>query len=287
MRAMTPALLEGALGLAARGIPVIPLRPRSKIPIHRSWPALGLLDPDSIRIEWEQHPDANVGVLCGPDALRGDGLVVIDIDMPDGWDTFETVQGDRAWMPTAPTVETPSGGRHFYYRGHAVSWNPGPGLEVRALGRQCAAPPSMLASGRGYTWMDNGTWDPDPLAGIEPVPWWLVAPTTAPAAERGTFTPSGLQDPVLEVPPPVYFRVLTGLTPDRHGFVTCPVHPFPDVEPSCKVYDTPDRGWFCYGEQCRKGGDVVSLVAHLAGIPTPVRGREFLTLLDYLAGRLL
>jgi hypothetical protein len=177
------------------------------------------------------------------------------------------------------TAETPNGGWHLYHTGHAVSWNPGPGLEVRSQGRQCAAPPSQLDAG-GYEW----GWNSWPLT---PLPWWLQAPIPAPTVQRGEFVSSGLRDPVLDVPPPVYFRVLVGLTRDRHGFVSCPVHPFPDVEPSCKVYDTPDRGWFCYGEQCRKGGDVVSLVAHLAGIPTPVRGREFLTLLDYLAGRLL
>jgi hypothetical protein len=31
---MSNQLLDGALDLAARGIPVIPLRPRSKVPIH-------------------------------------------------------------------------------------------------------------------------------------------------------------------------------------------------------------------------------------------------------------
>jgi hypothetical protein len=273
-------MVEGALVLASRGVPVIPLRPRSKVPIHRNWPALGLLDPDSIRTEWEQHPDANVGVLCGPDAFDGDGLVVIDVDMPDGAEALHRLELERGELPPTVTVITPSGGRHFYYTGHAISWNPAPGLEVRSLGRQCAAPPSALTGGE-YRWVGWG----DPL---DVLPEWLKIPDRhAPAEPRPAFTPSGLQDPVLDVPPPVYFRVLVGLTRDRHGFVPCPVHPFPDLEPSCKVYDTPERGWFCYGEQCRKGGDVISLVAHLAGIPTPVRGREFLTLLDYLAGRLL
>ena len=73
--------------------------------------------------------------------------------------------------------------------------------------------------------------------------------------------------------------------PDRNGFVACPIHQ--EHEPSLKVYETAERGWFCYGESCRRGGDVVTLVAALAGIPTPVRGHQFVALLEYLRGRLL
>jgi hypothetical protein len=122
-----------------------------------------------------------------------------------------------------------------------------------------------------------------------PLPAWLAQPPRARignADRRPAITHAGgLCDPVLDVDPPTYFRVLCGLTPDRNGFVCCPIHQ--ETEASCRVYATADRGWFCYGETCRKGGDVVTLVAQLAGIPTSVRGPAFLQLLDYLAGRLL
>ena len=97
---------------------------------------------------------------------------------------------------------------------------------------------------------------------------------------RGEF---GLCDPVLEIPPPVYFRELVGLTPDRNGFVSCPFHD--DWEPSLKVYPSVDRGWFCYGRTCWKGGDIVTLAALLAGLDTPVTGYRFIQTLDYLRGR--
>jgi hypothetical protein len=278
MTRRTEELVEGALGLAARGIPTILLRPRSKIPIHRNWPALGMLDPESIRIERGLNPDANIGVVGGPGALHGRGLVIVDVDEPDGPGVLRRLELEHGALPATLTVRTPSGGRHHYFTGHAPSWDPAPGLEVRSQGRQCAAPPSVLAAGE-YRWEVER--EPAEL------PWWLQVPARADVAPRGEFVPSGLQDPVLDVPPPTYFKLLTGLTPDRHGFVPCPVHPFPDLEPSCRVYDTAERGWFCFGAGCRKGGDVVSLAAHLAGIPTPVRGREFVLLLDYLAGRLL
>jgi Bifunctional DNA primase/polymerase, N-terminal/CHC2 zinc finger len=280
-RSPSDQLMQGALGLAARGVPVIPLRPRSKVPIHRGWPALGMLDPDAICTEWRLNPGANVAVLCGPDAFCGDGLVVIDIDLPDGPYTWFDMLGDRPTPDTA-AVRTPSGGQHLYFTGHAGSWNPGPGVEVRSIGRQCAAPPSFTGDGR-YTWIQETI--------LDVLPEWLCKPPELRRTPRAVSNncpsepsePSEGRDPVLAVDPPTYFRTLTGLVPNRQGFVLCPVHQ--ELEPSCKVYETADRGWFCFG--CRAGGDVVTLVAQLAGIPTPVKGREFLALLDYLAGRLL
>jgi hypothetical protein len=243
-----------------------------------------MLDPDSIRAEWRLNPDANVGVLCGPDALDGDGLIIIDIDQPDGWGTIDRL---GLHLPDTVVVETPHGGQHQYFRGRAMSWNPGPGVEVRSDGRQCAAPPSVLADGV-YDWAHGEPW---PWMPVEDAPSWTSVPipgfgngTDAPTAPRAPFR-STLRDPVLDVPPPVYFEVLCGLTPDRHGLVYCPIHQ--EVEASCRVYETAERGWFCFGESCRRGGDVVTLTALLAGIPTPVRGTAFLQLLDYLAERLL
>lgn len=265
--------LEGALGLAARGIPVIPLRPRSKIPLHANWPGLGMLDADSIGLEWEQNPCANVGVLGGPDALDGHGLIVVDIDMPDGPGTLEALEDKHRKLPCTATVTTPSGGAHHYYRGHAVSWNPGPGLEIRSAGRQCAAPPSVHPNGGRYTWSREME--------LVQAPLWLSACQQAPCSRAREVTRPGrpgLQDPVLEVPPPVYFEVLCGLVPDRQGFVPCPIHG--EIEPSLKVYPTADRGWFCYGASHYSGGDVVTLAAELAGITTPVRGYEFMALLS-------
>jgi hypothetical protein len=242
-----------------------------------------MVDKEAVEREWKLHPASNVGVLCGSDALDGQGLAIIDVDLPDGPKALADLQRDYGCLPVTPTVRTPSGGAHLYCVGHIVSWDPAPGLEVRSGGRQCATPPSVLAGGRGYEWMEGRALSEVELAEL---PVWLQPVTLAPTT-RGTVLPSKMTDPVLEVPPPRYFEVLTGLTPDRKGFVSCPVHPCPDTMPSCRVYSTADRGWYCYGASCRRGGDVVTLAAHLAGVPTPVRGTAFIALLDYLAGRLL
>jgi hypothetical protein len=248
-----------------------------------------MTDPDVIEREWELEPDSNVGALCGPDSLDGRGLVIIDIDQPDGPKAFAGLQDQFGRLPVTPTVRTPNGGFHVWLTGHIVSWDPAPGLEVRSGGRQCAAPPSVLRDGQerltSYEWLEGRELGSCEIAEL---PLWWQPPVLSPKT-RKTFVPDPdkFRDPVLEVPPPRYFEALTGLTRDRQGFVSCPVHPFVDTEPSCKVWDSAERGWYCFGESCRRGGDVVSLAANLAGVPTPVKGTAFVALLDYLAGRLL
>jgi hypothetical protein len=279
MSRLTEQLEQGALGLTARGVPITPLRPRSKVPIHARWPELGILDPDTVRLEWQATPEANVGVLGGPDAFGGKGLTIVDVDQPDGPAAWFELAGVP--IQDVGTVATPSGGWHVWFRGHTGSWNPAVGLEVRSSGRQCVAPPSVNGDGR-YRWFRGEI----PAAGdLDPLPGWAVKPAAPEGPRTAAGDRPGLDDPVLQVPPPDYFRVLTGLVPNREGFVSCPIHR--EELPSLKVYPTADRGWFCYGESCRRGGDVISLAAYLAGIDQPVRGRDFVALLHYLHRRLI
>ena len=108
----------------------------------------------------------------------------------------------------------------------------------------------------------------------------------APPTPRPAFGPSGLRDPVLGVGPADLLprAVRTRTRPD--GFVCCPVHPFTwrSSRPA-RCTPPPRGGWFCYGESCRKGGDIVTLAALLAGVETPVTGYRFIQTLDYLRGR--
>jgi hypothetical protein len=274
-------MLDGALALARAGVPVIPLRPRSKIPRHARWTDLGLLDEAAIRQEWTLEPDANVGVLGGRDAFDGAGLTIVDLDEPDGIYNWNTLADDS--VADYATVSTPSGGLHAYFRGATDSWNPAPNVEVRSVGRQCAAPPSTTRM--PYTWWMGF---PGNLEELPPLPAWAIKPPDAYRPPRVTDVAArdgSLDDPVLRVPPPVYFRVLTGLVPNRQGFVCCPLHQ--ENTPSCRVYPTAEQGWYCYGHGCQKGGDVITLAAELAGLERPVRGRAFVALLTYLHHRLL
>jgi len=79
-------------------------------------------------------------------------------------------------------------------------------------------------------------------------------------------------DPLLLVPPPVYFERLTGLRVGRSGKLRCLFHD--DRSPSLHVYGEAGRGWYCFG--CGRGGSVYDLAALLWGRKT--RGGDFLEL---------
>jgi hypothetical protein len=127
-----PEIPEGlgaqALRLAAKGLPVFPLRPGAKSPpLVSDWPVEATTVPAKIEAWWAQWPDANIGVHCA-------GMVVLDIDVKrDGYLSLLELELSEGLPPTY-AVETPSGGRHLYYRGGPVSnrvavW---PGIDVRS-----------------------------------------------------------------------------------------------------------------------------------------------------------
>ena len=96
----------------------------------------------------------------------------------------------------------------------------------------------------------------------------LPARSLADASSNGRVSP----DPLLLVPPPVYFERLTGLRVGRSGKLRCLFHD--DRHPSLHVYREAGRGWYCFG--CGRGGSVYDLAALLSGRKT--RGTDFLEL---------
>lgn len=88
-------------------------------------------------------------------------------------------------------------------------------------------------------------------------------------------------DPVKDVPPPVYFAILAGVEPGRDGKVPCPVHD--DRTPSCHVFDEAAQGWHCFG--CGAGGDVYNLAARLWEMP--MQGPGFIELRKRVVSELI
>jgi hypothetical protein len=97
----------------------------------------------------------------------------------------------------------------------------------------------------------------------------------APAAARTTIVPPGHRDgdPLLAIAPEVYVRRLLGVEVPRHRKVPCPFHE--DRHASLHVYETAERGWYCFGA-CRRGGTIYDLAAPLYGYTA--RGEDFLRL---------
>lgn len=174
-------LLEWALTYARRGWPVFPCNPRNKRPLvggdvgadGQEIPKSGgvrkaTCDLDLITAWWTRWPKAMIGLACGPTA----GLVVVDADPGVDKDTGEEFSLDgliaalsaelgeadlSKRLAATWSVDTPRGGRHFYFawpagtpptnRGGLIArW------DVRSDGGYVILPPSVNSAGKGYTW---------------------------------------------------------------------------------------------------------------------------------------
>lgn len=143
---MTP--LEGALHIASRGLPVAPCRYGEKTPTRKAWKQRATRNPEDIGIIFGGKP-CNV-------AVPTEGLIVLDDDtrkkgLPE-WHMIDA-------LPPTFTVETPSGGRHYYFRrpdGVTVSNSAGalaPGYDIRTDGGHVIGPGSVF-DGKPYRIID-------------------------------------------------------------------------------------------------------------------------------------
>ena len=141
------ALLKAALGYAARGIPVLPVKPRGKEPVTDHAYKDATTDENTIRGWWKKWLKANIGLVPGPAKL-----VVVDID---GSEAMEFAR-ERGWLdiPT-PRVVTKNG-LHLYFlkTSEEVIGNAGPHpkIDIRCDKGYVVAPPSIHSSGHVYSW---------------------------------------------------------------------------------------------------------------------------------------
>ena len=167
--------------LAIHGFHLLPLIPGEKRPAITDWEKRATVDPAQLD-RWPKG--AGVGIACGPS-----GLVVVDCDNHGGtppreWDRPGITNGldvfadlwarhTRAPLFDTMTVETPSGGLHFYHRAPLGSrirnsagklgWQ----VDVRAAGGYVCAPGTTLP---------NGAYKPvGRPENIAPLPQWLRA----------------------------------------------------------------------------------------------------------------
>ena len=200
-------LVEVALRYAAHGWPVLPLHaplphgcscgsldcgspgkhPRTRRGLHDA-----TTDPTTIRGWWGRWPHANLGVATGD----ASGLLVLDIDLPDGPVSLERLQAEHGALPPTCEQRTGSGGRQLLFRRPAgdLGNRAGlmPGIDVRGDGGYIVVPPSVHASGGRYRWVVRA-------AAADP-PSWLLAllrdrdrtrPVEAPAVPSARPLPVG------------------------------------------------------------------------------------------------
>ncbi len=140
---------------AAAGFYVFPCIPNGKAPMHKGGFKHATMDVGRIREWWEECPEANIGA-----APHASGHFVIDVDDKGdkhGTDTLCGLELVNGGLPATFTVETPTGGRHLWFKGNERSSveHLGEGLDTRGLGGYVLLPGSALEVGR-YTTLRDG-----------------------------------------------------------------------------------------------------------------------------------
>ena len=145
---MMAAFADAAPAWAAAGIVPLPVSPTGK-----GWM---VKHPETFRrpaamalAAKPRFAGANLGFLCG--ALNR--LTVIDIDSPA---ESELQHALTKYGDTGAIVQTPSGGRHLYFKhdGEGRQIRPDESHPIDELGGGlCIAPPSSKPAGGGYAWL--------------------------------------------------------------------------------------------------------------------------------------
>lgn len=173
----------GPLGLAAleyagRGVPVFPLRPAGKAPIHPGGFHNATTDLRAVERTWRTHRTANIGAPCGV------AFDVLDVDGPVGEQSLAELDVGRE-LAEVPQVRSgrEDGGRHLFFAPSGLRRKPGfrPKLDYLGLGGYVILPPSVHPTGAVYRWtLPIGSDLPTPP------PWLLeaVVPPVAPAVTR-------------------------------------------------------------------------------------------------------
>lgn len=161
------ALHEAAIKYAEQGIPVFPLKPKTKDKPVVKWGTEATTDTNVINRWWSENPDYNVAIVTG----QKSGIVVVDFDTEDAWE-----YGQAQGLPVSPTVKT-SRGYHVY-----CSYQEGirnfqkrsdlPGIDLRGEGGYVVAPPSVHETGSKYGWVEGKHYVDHPLC---PLPEWIHA----------------------------------------------------------------------------------------------------------------
>jgi len=157
--AQTAELPEPLERYLALGWHLLPVQPRTKVPMA----GLGLKhatnDPDTISRWATRWPGCSWGAACAES-----GFIALDVDPRNGGDESYSTLVNTVTLPRAPTQQTGGGGRHYLFAAPTirVKGKLDAGLDVKHRG-YILVEPSTHPSGGSYRW----TW----------APWDIALPT--------------------------------------------------------------------------------------------------------------
>ncbi len=163
---------------------VFPVSPYSKHPLVKCGRGFCHASNDEAQVArwWTWFPKAMVGLPTG----EGNGKLVLDVDVhsndANGKESLAALKSKGFALPSTFTVETASGGLHYYFRYPAgvdirnSAGKIGPGLDVRGNGGFVVAPGSRRFDGRKYRVVNS----------VSPAdaPQWLVDECLKPSPRK-------------------------------------------------------------------------------------------------------
>lgn len=136
------------------GIPIVPLKRKSKEPFSGYSSLLPIRDPWELFLFFSKNPDVNYGVKTGSEA----GVVVLDVDGEEGRASLQALKKAHHGFPETLQVKT-GRGQHFYFRTGSLHKNSvgklGPGLDVRGEGGYVVGPGSRHPDGGRYRFVSK------------------------------------------------------------------------------------------------------------------------------------
>ena len=172
------SVLHDALAYANKGVRVIPIKPGGKYPPIEGWQNAATNEPTRIN-EWFNGPYKNCGVGIATGKFGDRYLIVIDIDdrqQFSGSETLYDLEQIHGKLPDTVETKTGTGGRHLYFFTdqpihNEASGSLGVGIDVRAIGGQVLAPPTIHPNGKPYQWLEGHS-----IAERKPadMPLWMV-----------------------------------------------------------------------------------------------------------------
>jgi predicted P-loop ATPase len=177
-------LATAAINYARKGYRVFPLEPRGKTPRTEHGVKDATTDIEQVTRWWRAMPDANIGIATGS------GLLVLDIDGPQGQASLDELEGLYGPLPRTPTQRTGKG-RHFLFAVTGPVKNSasriGPGIDTRGDGGYIVGGPSIHPNGEPYTWDADARPSQLPAA---PCPAWILDRLAPKISERAAVSPA-------------------------------------------------------------------------------------------------
>jgi hypothetical protein len=173
---MSATMIEHALHYANMGWHVFPVPPGTK-KSHKSAarsdgrPWGKTIDPEEIRRDFEQWPDANIGIATGEES----DILVLDADTMaghgvDGLASITELESKHGKLPDTARVKSPTGSIHWFFKwpGFKVKNIAGlvPGVDVRSDGGMVIGVPSVKPGVGTYEWLNS--------LPIADAPQWLL-----------------------------------------------------------------------------------------------------------------